>query len=304
MNKATRTSLICILLFSCTLILSFHFAIGADSSITLILLQPEHSQCGNVSINGVVSDSNANIVKLVWDWGDGTATESFFAASHRYSKNGTYTVQVTAHSSSCETATETTTVQITNAEGPSCESLVDTTEYVLFPYNLHLTANTTSNEPLVLRDQAGNKVSGTVEFFGFDSSLISVSPSGFVTALREEASNEIGTLVSAKIDGTVVNNTSIVRVLSKDHGISFEEIVGERTILYYPTQIAGEDLSNLVLQHQIPTLNEYAYQIQEDLVGFQPFNGAKQIFEVDFGETEQQRVCGSPAITSMGCFLS
>ena len=242
MNKApSQVSPIYILLFACPLILSFHFAIGADSSIALSLFHPEHFQCGNVSINGVVTVLNANIVKLLWDWGDGTATESFFPASHRYSNNGTYTVQVTAHSSSCETATETTTVQITNAESPSCESLVPTTEYVLFPYNLHLTANATSEEPLVIRDQAGNRVSGTVEFFGFNQSLISVSPEGFVTALREEAPNEIGTWVFAKIDGTGVNNTSIVRVLSQNHGNNFEEIVGEHTILYYPTQIDGEN---------------------------------------------------------------
>ena len=92
---------------------------GSDSSITLILLQPEHFQCGNVSINGV---TDANIVKLVWDWGDGTGTESFFPASHRYSKNGTYTVQVTAHSSSSETETATSALEITNAESQSCES--------------------------------------------------------------------------------------------------------------------------------------------------------------------------------------
>jgi hypothetical protein len=98
------------------------------SPITLILLQPQHFQCGNVSINGVVTVPDATIVNIAWNWEDGTETESFFPASHRYLQNGTYTVQVTPQSTSCATATETTTFEITNAEGPSCGSFGATTE--------------------------------------------------------------------------------------------------------------------------------------------------------------------------------
>lgn len=63
-------------------------------------------------------------------------------------------------------------------------------------------------------------------------------------------------------------------------------------MLYYPTSVNGEDLSVYVAQYEIPTVNEYAYSIQNQLMGVQPFNGAKQVFEIDFGETDQQSVCG------------
>lgn len=43
-------------------------------------------------------------------------------------------------------------------------------------------------------------------------------------------------------------------------------------------------------------VNEYAYQIQARLMGTRPFEGAKQIYELDLGTTESDthsnRVCG------------
>ena len=63
-----------------------------------------------------------------------------------------------------------------------------TTCYYLYPYNLHLTDGTTSEEPLVIKDEAGDIVSGTMNFFGYDQTLISISSDGYVTALRQENS--------------------------------------------------------------------------------------------------------------------
>jgi hypothetical protein len=77
--------------------------------ISLMLSTPQPGpQCGDILINGVVLVDNAIIVKLVWNWGDGHATERFFPASHSYSQNGPYTVQVTAHSNNGGTETQTT----------------------------------------------------------------------------------------------------------------------------------------------------------------------------------------------------
>jgi hypothetical protein len=188
--------------------------------------------------------------------------------------------------------------------------------YYLYPYNLHLTPGATSEEPLVIRDQAGNVVSGEVEFHGVDETLISIDEDGYVTALRVERDDEIGNWVHATFNGRPVSNTSIVRVLSKDYGIEFEEIVGENTVLYYPVQVKDVDVESVVQASQLPTVNEYTYRIQERLMGLRPFNGARQIIEVDFGESETSRVCGisgnpfrlgwninAQAAVWRGCFL-
>ena len=133
--------------------------------------------------------------------------------------------------------------------------------YYLYPYNLYLTAGATSSEPLVVHDAAGNNVEGFVYFTGYNSSLISVSPDGFVTALRTEASNEIGTWIRASIDGQEVIGRCVVRVLSQDYEVPYAELEGENTSLYYPTDINGENLTQYVLQHQIVLVNDYAYSI-------------------------------------------
>lgn len=262
-------------------------AVHAD--ITLTLFDPEYSDCGRVTINGVVM-GDGGIFDLIWDWGDGTKVSSFFPASHRYEANGTYTVLVTAIG--CSTKRESTTVQVSNAEDPGCPPVSGPECYYLFPYNLHLTVGTVSAAPLEVRDQSGNAVAGSITFSISDTTMISVSTDGYVTALREEGPFEIGSWIQAMIDGHPVANTCIVRVLSEDYGTPFYEIVTENTALYYPTDVNGENLETLITQYQIPTVNEYAYKIQAELMGTEPFEGCRQIFEVDFGESEQQRVCG------------
>jgi hypothetical protein len=116
--------------------------------------------------------------------------------------------------------------------------------YYLYPYNMHLTSGAVSAEPLIIRDESGNPLSGTVTFFGYDGSLISIDPSGYVTALRAESGTEIGTWVNAQYNGHSVANTCIVRVLSQDYGLSFTEVVGDHIVLWYPTSIDGEDMSS------------------------------------------------------------
>jgi hypothetical protein len=183
---------------------------------------------------------------------------------------------------------------ITPAPGYGAGTSVTTpsTSFYLYPHNLHLTAGAISAVPLTVIDNSGNTVPGSVTFHGYDTSLISISGDGHVTALRAEGSTEIGTWVSASVNGVPAASTAIVRVLSTQYGIPFTRVVGENTVLYYPTPVKGEDLSVYVTQYEMPTLNEYAYAIQAQLMGVRPFAGARQIFEVDFGESEDQRVCG------------
>lgn len=164
--------------------------------------------------------------------------------------------------------------------------------YYLYPYNMHLTAGAVSAERLVVRDSEGNPVSGSLSFYGYNHSLISIDSFGYVHALREEDSLEIGTWVQGIFDGEYLNNSSVVRVLSQDYGLSYTEVVGNHTVLYYPTTINGEDIQTYVDQFEIPLIDEYAYSLESGLMGLEPFNGVRQIIEIDFGESEEQRVCG------------
>ncbi len=173
-----------------------------------------------------------------------------------------------------------------------CNNVISFAGLSLYPYNLHLTMNSTSSEPLVVKNESGEIVTGDVQFYGFTNDLISVSNDGYVTGLRQESSNEKGTRISAKINGQVINNECVVRVLTQDYNLNFISETTSNTILYYPTIINGEDIQQYVVQYEIPTVNQYTYEIQNELMDLQPFNGNKQIIEVDFGESEQQRVCG------------
>jgi hypothetical protein len=255
---------------------------------------PVYSECGNVSVNGYV---NTNPFGLVWDWGDGSKTTSWFPAGHRYTANGTFTITVTA--AACNTLTQTETAVITNAEGSGCPSAGTRTFNNLKPYNMHLNVGQTSGVPLHVVNQDGYSVSGTPSFTIYNpyqagAALISINSSGYVTALRaEDTANEYGVWVDAVLTVVPIASNSVVRVLPVGYAIpGFTEVIGEKTALYYPPTINGEDIAAMVADFQIPTVNEYAYQIENRLMAIDPFSGARQIFEVDFGITEENRVCG------------
>jgi hypothetical protein len=186
----------------------------------------------------------------------------------------------------------TSHVPTTDVHSSSPRAETEAAAYYLYPYNLHLTPGTTSTIPIRVIDDIGNTISGVMNFYGYNAGLISISTDGYVTALRGEGSAEIGTWVSATIDGKVVNSKTIIRVLSTSYSIPFSQLASQHTVLYYPTNIAMEDLTLIVNQYQMSTVDEYAYTIQSQLMGLQPFAGAKQIYEIDFGENETQRVCG------------
>ena len=111
------------------------------------------------------------------------------------------------------------------------------------------TDGATSAVPLTLRDSNGNPVSGVVNFGGYYLCPSRLAAMVSWTALRQEGLNEIGHLVHATIDGQIAANTCIVRVLGQDYDLSFNEIVGENTVLYYPAAIDGEDIEAYVQQY-------------------------------------------------------
>jgi hypothetical protein len=203
LHHVPRTQLAWLLLkavqLSVVMIFSLISAAAVHSQNTFIILSPEYSSCGNVSINGVV-DTTPPTLGLVWDWGDGSKTTSWFPAAHRYAANGSYNVTVSA--AGCNTHVRTATAQVTNADIPGCPLPGSATFYHLMPYNLHLTPGAESSVPLHVVDQDGNPVPGTLTFSISDpQDLVSISPSGYVTALRaENTSTEIGVMKFGRTD--------------------------------------------------------------------------------------------------------
>gem|GEM_PF-2838273 len=169
---------------------------------------------------------------------------------------------------------------------------LDGSAYYLFPYNLHLVSGARSAVPLQLRDASGNVVPGSISFSGYDNSLISISSDGYVTAKRAETATEIGTWVSANINGGSVANTCVVRVLSTNYNLVYASAESPNIILYFPTSINGENISSYVTGYEMAQTLDFAYKVERSLMAVTPFYGSKQIYEVDFGEQEAQRVCG------------
>ncbi len=194
-SKSFTGSIICLLLAGSLTLTSPILATGRDSlrepsedqfpgakpfSITLILSAPEYGECGDVSINGYVGTSSGSITHLTWDWGDGTITDSWFPASHDYSSNGAYLVQVTAYSSTGETRVEIATVVISNAEDPSCSYTVRLHPMTVILRDGHITETLR----LEIRDESGKLVSPfgrQVAFTSTNPSLVQVGAGGVVT---------------------------------------------------------------------------------------------------------------------------
>lgn len=86
------------------------------------LSSPVLGVCGGVTINGSVempTGSRRRITRLLWDWGDGDIIDSPFPAFHRYKRNGTISIKLTAYTSNNETEDRAIPVNITTAD-PKC----------------------------------------------------------------------------------------------------------------------------------------------------------------------------------------
>ncbi len=285
---------------ACSLLIVTSLGTGSARSddITLILSAPEPCACGWVRVNGYVHDSDGQLWDLVWDWGDGTRSISWFPASHRYAVDGIYEITVSAVG--CTSEVETTVAVVAGAEGSGCPTdsappchAAAPCRY-LYPYNMHLVDDATSSVPLHLRDAAGAPAPEPLSFDPGDATLASIAEDGLVTALRSEGPAEIGAWASATLttEGRPAANTSVIRVLPQDYAVPFAEAIAGKAVLYYPMVVKGENLGTLVAQHEIPAVNGYAHAIQGNLLAIEPNNGCRQVFEVDFGVTEEGRVCG------------
>ena len=67
----------------------------------LTLSTPEVRAGGVVFVDGSVSPyaPDLTVTRIIWDWGDGTTSESWFPATHTYTTPGTYTITIIAEQS-------------------------------------------------------------------------------------------------------------------------------------------------------------------------------------------------------------
>jgi hypothetical protein len=150
-------------------------------TIQLGLSPPDYGDCGAVSVNGGVSTANGQIVRIQWDWGDGTHGDSWFPASHSYQQNGSYSVTVTAFASDGNTQSQTATCFIFNAGAPGCAYILRVCPGVV------CLAKGKTNETLRvdLRDGNGSLVpvaSDQVQFSSSNPGLVGVDAAGLVSS--------------------------------------------------------------------------------------------------------------------------
>jgi len=102
---------------STTRTVTVRLAGGQPPSLTLF--DPEIRGL-TVTINGVTSPGTpgTTIVRIQWDWGDGIREDRWFAASHTYSRPGTYTITVTSFQSDGLSTTRTVTVSLKEENKP------------------------------------------------------------------------------------------------------------------------------------------------------------------------------------------
>lgn len=97
-------------------------AIANPGEPVLLSMSPVYGDCGNVRINGsasTVSGTPENLI-LSWDWGDGTVNKGYFPASHQYSRNGSYSVKLTAQNDN-QSAERALTVNVITVGEPNCK---------------------------------------------------------------------------------------------------------------------------------------------------------------------------------------
>ncbi len=161
----------------------------------------------------------------------------------------------------------------------------------LFPYVLYTTVGSPSATQFEARDASGQPIAGTITFFGYDTSRISIDANGFVTGLVQDSVGYNGTKVFASVDGDTLQYAAHVRVVSQTYNFDYEELDGEHTKLYYPRSVGSEPLESLVDQYDMVELLDNAYDVEEYLFQTVPDEGAKQIVVVEPEENYDFRHC-------------
>lgn len=161
----------------------------------------------------------------------------------------------------------------------------------LWPYVLYTTVGSPSTTAFEARDQDGQPIAGTLEFFDYDDTRISIDANGFVTGLIADTVGFNGTRVRARINGDTLFYSAHVRVLSQDYNFDYEELTGEDVILYYPRVIGPDALEPLVDQYDMLSLLDVAYDVEEYLFQTVPDDSAKQVVVVEPEEHYDFRHC-------------
>ncbi|MEM4531398.1 MAG: hypothetical protein QXY39_06000 [Thermofilaceae archaeon] len=164
--------------------------------------------------------------------------------------------------------------------------------YYLFPPVVHLTPGERSVHPIKIIDDSGREIRPSNVVFHVYSDLVSISSDGYITALRQERVREHGASITATIEGQLAANSVTVRVLSTRYDFAFGWITTEHTALYYPVRVKGENIESYVMKFEIPRINELAYTIQHSIIRTIPYDGARQIFAIEFGEGDENSPCG------------
>jgi hypothetical protein len=90
--------------------------------VVLLPGSPETGECGRVRIDGGAFELASGPVALSWDWGDGTTETGGFPRAHRFLRNGTFRVSLSAVSSSGARAHRAISVPVSNAGQGACRA--------------------------------------------------------------------------------------------------------------------------------------------------------------------------------------
>ena len=100
------------------------------AEITALQLSPvQVGSCGRVSTpNGVVLSNPPNdVTRISFDWGDGQQSDMYFPGDYFYSKDGTYTISVTAQTLGGDTQSASQQVTISNTTATGCATALRVT---------------------------------------------------------------------------------------------------------------------------------------------------------------------------------
>ncbi|HEY94151.1 MAG TPA: PKD domain-containing protein [Dehalococcoidia bacterium] len=88
--------------------LYWNIPLSSGQKMFLDIFNPQVNNL-HVTVNGV---TETWATRIHWDWGDGTAEDAWFPASHNYLTSGTYTITVTVYGTSGSTVTDTVAVTV------------------------------------------------------------------------------------------------------------------------------------------------------------------------------------------------
>lgn len=126
-----RNPVKCILAIFLVLILTFIIT-GLNGASTVDAYSSDSVVLSPPCVNGLMVDMNggaspgSDVTQIIWNWGDGTETISFFVVSHVYETQGTYTITATAYYNDGSSASASTKVSVAPGDLYNDEALTIT----------------------------------------------------------------------------------------------------------------------------------------------------------------------------------